>query len=81
MEIRKDENPGIMKQAFFDRINDIQVYSGNKGIFVMDRGYDDRKIFANLSENEASYIIRAKTSRQLIYQGEEQPFLKVAKKE
>ncbi len=55
-----DEDPGILKQSVFDRINDIQVYSGNKGIYVMDRGYDDKVVINYLTENEASYIIRVK---------------------
>jgi hypothetical protein len=74
------EAPGIMKQSFFDRINDIQIYSNNQGTFVMDRGYDDRKVFRYLSENDASFIIRAKRVRKLFYQGEELPFIEVAKK-
>ena len=69
-----------MKQATFDRINDIQVFSGNKGIFVMDRGYDDRRVIENLSDNDASYIIRSKAVRHLYYESTEQPFKTVSKK-
>lgn len=74
------EDPGALKQKLFDRINDIQVYSGNKGIFAMDRGYDDRKTFAYLDENEASFVIRAKGKRKLIHKGKELDFIEVAKK-
>ena len=74
------EDTGSMKQSFFDRINDIQVYSNNQGTFVMDRGYDDRKVFNYLTEHEASFIIRAKRGRHLYYQGEELSFIDVVKK-
>ena len=75
-----NEDVGSLKQATFDRINDIQVFSGNKGIFVMDRGYDDRRVMENLSNNDASYIIRSKAVRHLYYENTEQPFKTVAKK-
>jgi hypothetical protein len=74
------EAVGSLKQATFDRINDIQVFSGNKGIFIMDRGYDDRRVIENLSNNDASYIIRSKAVRHLYYENTEQPFKTVAKK-
>jgi len=75
-----NEEAGSLKQATFDRINDIQVFSGNKGIFVMDRGYDDRRVIENLYNNAASYIIRSKAVRHLYYEGTEQPFKEVSKK-
>jgi len=75
-----EEDAGIMKQSFFDRINDIQIHSNNQGIFVMDRGYDDRKVFSYLTEHDASFIIRAKRGRMLYYQGEELSFIEAAKK-
>ena len=74
------EETGVMKQSFFDRINDIQVYSNNQGTFIMDRGYDDRKVFSYLTDHEASFIIRSKTGRKLFYQGEELSFFEVVKK-
>ena len=74
------EDAGVMKQSFFDRINDIQVYSNNRGTFIMDRGYDDRKVFSYLTEHEAPFIIRAKRGRMLYYQGEELSFIEAAKK-
>jgi len=75
-----EEDAGIMKQSFFDRINDIQVYSNNQGTFIMDRGYDDRKVFSYLTDHEASFIIRAKKGRMLYYQGEQLSFIEAAKK-
>ncbi len=75
-----NEVAGSLKKSTFDRINDIQVFSGNKGIFVMDRGYDDRKVIAFLDENDASYIIRSKAIRSLYYDNIEQPFKDVARK-
>ncbi len=75
-----EEDAGIMKQSFFDRINDIQVHSNNQGTFVMDRGYDDRKVFSYLTEHEASFIIRAKKGRTLYYQGKELSFIEATRK-
>ncbi len=74
------EDAGVMKQSFFDRINDIQAYSNNQGTFIMDRGYDDRKVFSMLSEHEASFIIRARRGRHLYYQSEELPFQELVKR-
>src|SRR5690554_5687389 len=74
------EDTGAMKQSFFDRLNDIQVYSNNQDTFVMDRGYDDRKVFNYLTEHEAPFIIRVKRGRMLYYQGEELSFIEAAKK-
>ena len=75
-----NEAPGSMKQALFNRINDIIVYSNNQGIYVMDRWYDDKVTLNYLHENEVSYIIRSMGTRNLYYEGKEMNFIKVAKK-
>lgn len=57
------------KNILFDQINEIQIASNNRGIFTCDRLYDDKKIFKELLENEADFIIRTSHNRNLIYQG------------
>lgn len=41
-----------------DRIDEITLYSHNKGIFMFDRGYDKRNLLAHLVSNENAFIIR-----------------------
>ncbi len=38
-----------------------------KATFVLDRGYDDNKIFLKLNELEQDYIIRTKANRKLLF--------------
>lgn len=38
-----------------------------KATFVMDRGYDDNKIFLKLDSMEQDYVIRLTAKRKLIY--------------
>ncbi|HEX37725.1 MAG TPA: hypothetical protein ENG70_02560, partial [Candidatus Cloacimonetes bacterium] len=63
-----------MKTKFFNRVNDIQVYSNNKCIFTVDRGYDDKKVIDYLYRNDASFIIRSKGIRDVYYEGEKMSF-------
>ncbi len=67
------------KNVLFDQINDIQVATGNKGIFTFDRGYDDKKLFDNLLSNDADFIVRCKPNRNLYLNGKEMNFIEVAK--
>jgi len=61
-----------MKNTLFDRIVDIIVYSNNQGVFVFDRGFDDRKVIKELHAHEASYIIRMKNNRDVYFHDKKQ---------
>ena len=63
----------------FDRINDITIYSNNKGIFVFDRGGDTRINIGQLSGNENDYIIRSMGKRSLIVDDKELNFKQICK--
>ena len=39
----------------------------DKATFVMDRGYDDNKMFLKLDELGQDYVIRLKSNRKLLY--------------
>jgi len=71
---------GTLKTKFFNRVNDIQVYSNNKGIFTLDRGYDDKKVINYLYTNNARFIIRSKGIRDVYYEGEKMSFSEVSRK-
>jgi len=71
---------GTLKTKFFNRVNDIQVYSNNKGIFTLDRGYDDKKVIDYLYRNDASFIIRSKGIRDVYYEGDKMSFSEVSRK-
>jgi len=60
-----------------DRIDEVTLYSHNKGVFIFDRGFDSRINIAHLVENSNSFIIRGVGKRNLITNGEERPFREV----
>lgn len=63
----------------FDRINDIIIYSNNRGIFVFDRAGDGRINIGKLSDNENAYIIRSMGKRDLIINSKELNFKQVCR--
>jgi hypothetical protein len=69
-----------LKTIFFNRINDIQVYSNNTCIFTIDRGFDDKKVIAYFYRNDASFIIRSKGVRDVYFKGEKMSFSDVSRK-
>jgi len=58
-----------LKNKIFDRILDIIISSNNSGIFVMDRGFDDKKVIEELYKLGAAFIIRMKVNRNVFYKG------------
>lgn len=57
----------------FTSINDITASAIQRGValfgkatFVMDRGYDDNKMFLSLEQLKQDYVIRIKTNRKLL---------------
>ena len=62
------------KEKNFTSINDVTFSAMERGAalfgkatFVMDRGYDDNKMFLKLDELEQDYVIRLKSNRKLFY--------------
>ena len=45
----------------------------DKAIFVMDRGYDDNKMFLKLDELKQDYVIRLTAKRKLLFHGKGVP--------
>lgn len=45
----------------------------DNALFVMDRGYDDNKIFTLMHSKSQSFVIRLKTNRKLYYKNEFMP--------
>ena len=68
-----------MKNMLFDRILDIIVYSNNRGVFVFDRQFDDRKVIKELHTHKASYIIRMKNNRDVYYNSKKQNINELAR--
>lgn len=61
------------KEKSFTSINDITSSAIQRGValfgkatFVMDRGYDDNKMFLSLDKLKQDYVIRIKTNRKLL---------------
>ena len=50
--------PDSTKQILQDRLIDIAIKCGGRGIFVFDRGYDDRKTIGFLVDNGMRFIVR-----------------------
>ena len=59
-----------LKDKVYDRINDIQYFTNNKGIYVFDRGFDDRKFISYLFRNTARFVIRSMMNRRYFIQFE-----------
>jgi len=53
------------------------AYLFGTATFVMDRGYDDAKMFAKMEELKQHYIIRLKTNRSLYYKDIYTPVTKI----
>ena len=68
-----------MKNKLFDRIVDIIIHSNNRGTFVFDRGFDDKKVIKELHSHDASYIIRMKKNRDVYLQGKKMNIASVGK--
>ncbi len=66
-------------QVTQERMEEIILYGNNQGVFVMDRGYDNRSMFSFLQDNGCDYIVRSEGKRNLIVNGVEKRFLEVAK--
>jgi len=77
--IARDMELDSVSHIIEDRLIDIVIASGNKGVYLFDRGYDHRHLYRFLHENGMSYVIRATGERNLIVNGCEQNFLEVAK--
>ena len=68
-----------MSNILYDRIDEISISSGNKGVFVFDRGFDSRDLINHLVGNENSFIIRGVGKRNVIIDHLELPFAQVCK--
>ena len=54
-----------LKQLMHDRLIDINIKCKGRGLFVFDRGYDDRKTIGFLVENGMRFIIRGVGKRNI----------------
>jgi len=59
-------------------ISRISQATGNKGIWVLDRGGDRGDIFDHLLRDQLSFIIRLKSTRDLSYKGRRHSVLELA---
>lgn len=66
-------------QVTQERMEEIILNSNNQGVFVMDRGYDNRSMFSFFQDNSCDYIVRSEGKRNLIVNGVEKNFMEVAK--
>ncbi len=77
--ISRDIEQDSLIQITEDRLVDIAIASGNKGVYVFDRGYDTRTMFEIVKKHGINYVIRSTGLRSLIVGGTETNFLSVAK--
>jgi len=68
-----------LSNILYDRIDEITIRGGNKGVFVFDRGFDSRELISHLVSNENSFIIRGVGKRNVIIDHLELPFGQVCK--
>jgi len=69
-----------MKNELFDRLVDIIIHTNNRGIFVFDREFDDKKVIKEFHIHDASCIIRMKKNRDVYWQGKKMNIASVGKK-
>ena len=77
--ISRDLEQDSLNQITQDRLVEINLASGNKGVYVFDRGFDSRHLFRFLQTTGMNYIVRSTGDRSLITGGCERSFLEVAK--
>lgn len=77
--ISRDLEADSMCQLTEDRLTEINLASGNRGVYVFDRGYDNRQMFSYLRLTGMNYILRSVGDRGLITGGVEKSFLQTAK--
>ncbi|NMD12451.1 MAG: hypothetical protein GYA77_02785 [Candidatus Cloacimonetes bacterium] len=57
--ISRDLEEDSLSQITQDRLVEINLASGNRGVYVFDRGYDSREHFRFLQTTGMSYIVRS----------------------
>ena len=77
--ISTDLETDSIKQILQDKLIDITIKCGGKGIYVFDRAYDDRKMIGFLVENNMRFIIRGMGVRNIREGCEEKNFEQVVK--
>jgi len=69
----KSENAEVRKAISF-----VSKHTEKRGIWVLDRGRDRRKIIHHLLENKLRFVIRLKKDRHLLWRGKRQSVLEHA---
>jgi hypothetical protein len=67
------------KQLLQDRLVEINIKSKGKGIFVFDRGYDDRELIGFLVDNGMSFILRGMGKRNVFEHQVEHDFRQIVR--
>jgi hypothetical protein len=73
-------DPGKGHIILQDKLVDACLASGSRGIYLFDRGYDDRKLLLFLKENGMSFVIRGKGDRFVVENQKETSFRKAIAK-
>ncbi|MDP3114985.1 MAG: transposase [Candidatus Cloacimonadaceae bacterium] len=77
--IARDTELDGVSQILEDRLIEITIASGNKGVYLFDRGYDERGLFGFLGLHDMNFIVRSMGIRNIIVGDKERPFKEVAK--
>lgn len=64
--ISTDIEPDSTKQIMYDKMVDINIKCRGRGLFTLDRGYDDRKTIGFMVENGMRFIIRGVGKRNIM---------------
>lgn len=68
------KEPDSSKNILQDKLIESCLASGSRGIYLFDRGYDDRNLLKFLIENEMSYVIREMGKRFIVESRKEKSF-------
>ena len=78
----QEENFVSENKEYMEALKEIRETFGNKGVYALDREFDDRKYFKYFSnlDNELTFVIRLKTNRNATENGEIDNVKKIALK-
>lgn len=77
--ISRDLEVDSLSQITQDRLVEINLASGNQGVYVFDRGFDTRYMLQTMQVTGMNYILRSMGERNVIVGGVERSFLEIAK--
>ncbi len=75
----KSENFESKNKYTLESIKAVEQVVGNKFTGILDRGYDDKKIFEYMTDNHHNFVVRLNDERKLLFKGKKKSVEEVSK--